>query len=363
MRLKNIVTAAAAAILLLPGAALAQSTRMLSADKTNDYGLVYTLPATAVCVEIDVKHTIRKAGPFYQFAKKYIGTSNAVGEDSETWEITAARLSTFGVPNDTAAYRMQLKPGVLTQICVSDDGMLLSVNKKSDAPKALPESRLQSAITARSPEAYLKYTNEDFMAAQSAAKRAQLLSESLIEAKEARLELTRGTADNMPADGEQMKLLLQELENQERAITEAFTGTEVSESLTGVFYLLPDEDGVYDLIRLSDFGGFVETDDFSGELVELVVGEFSKVETPTGPDGLPKKLPKDALIYTIPAKANVAVRFRGRNLVSKDFDFGQFGTTFGLAPALFTDKKAPSYVIFDPATGAIRRLGLLSDEE
>ncbi len=35
----------------------------------------------------------------------------------------------------------------------------------------------------------------------------------------------------------------------------------------------------------------------------------------------------------------------------------QMGVVFGLEPNLFTDKKEPAYVIFDPTTGAIRELG------
>ena len=38
-------------------------------------------------------------------------------------------------------------------------------------------------------------------------------------------------------------------------------------------------------------------------------------------------------------------------------DFAQFGIKFGLAPTLFSDKKAPSFAVFDPATGAVREIG------
>ena len=34
----------------------------------------------------------------------------------------------------------------------------------------------------------------------------------------------------------------------------------------------------------------------------------------------------------------------------------QFGVTFGIDPDVFTDRKAPSMLQLDPATGAIRLL-------
>ena len=35
----------------------------------------------------------------------------------------------------------------------------------------------------------------------------------------------------------------------------------------------------------------------------------------------------------------------------------QLGMTFGLDPALFTDKKEPSFAVFDPVTGALLEIG------
>ena len=52
----------------------------------------------------------------------------------------------------------------------------------------------------------------------------------------------------------------------------------------------------------------------------------------------------------------------GRELCSGAFQIAQFGTTFGLSPAVFTDKKAPSYAIFNPATGALETIAEIKAE-
>ena len=36
------------------------------------------------------------------------------------------------------------------------------------------------------------------------------------------------------------------------------------------------------------------------------------------------------------------------------------GMTFGLDPALFTDKKEPSFAVFDPVTGALLEIGSMT---
>ena len=65
--LKSIALIAAAAAAALP--AQAQQTKMLTADKHNEYGIVYRLPVTSVRFEVTARRTVSKAGPYYQYAK------------------------------------------------------------------------------------------------------------------------------------------------------------------------------------------------------------------------------------------------------------------------------------------------------
>ena len=203
---------------------------------------------------------------------------------------------------------------------------------------------------------YLQYVGEDFLASQSSAKQAQLLAESLMEVRDAKISLTRGTAETMPTDGRQLELMLQSLSDQEAALTAAFAGTESKETLTRTFTFRPEKAGKKVLFRLSDFAGFVAADDYSGEPVYIRISDVSEAELPTDADGVEKKLPKDAVVYAIPGSAKVTVYQPGQEFFARDMQFAQFGTTFGLAPALFTSKKEPSYAIFDPATGALREI-------
>lgn len=337
--------------------ASAQQTKELTADKSNDYGIVYQLPRTGIEVIVGATRTTSVAGPFYRYAAKFIGTDKVVREDRIEWTLGEMKMKTYGEADPEAAYVMQVKPGSNVSVTVADDGMLLGINTPAEAPyrpdvyrPAIPEKPIKPI------DEYLKYVDEDFLACQSTYKQAEMLAASLLEIREARISLTRGTAETMPTDGRQLELMLSSLQDQEDAIKRAFTGETTTETFTRTYTYVPTDEGETIVFRFSEFDGFVEPDDLSGEAVRLSLAIISEVEEPVDAKGEPKKLPKDAVIYNIPATAKVTLTSGGRNLASKEFGFGQFGIIFGLTPSLFTDKREPYSATFDPQTGAIRDL-------
>lgn len=346
-----------ATLLFVTATASAQQTRILTPDRYSDYGLVYALPLTALEVEITATHTLRQAGPFHQYAPKFIGTDKVIDRDSESWQITDVKIRRYGIANDSSLYRMQLKANQPLSICVADDGMLLAVNTKADLPAPWqplnnPEPVLMPAATE-----YLQYVPEDFNTAQSDLRRAALLAAGLADIRQSRLDLTRGDADNMPTDGKQLELMLQSLDHQEELLLNAFRGRQMTETRAARFTLVPDDEGRYVLARLSNYAGFVNRDDLSGAPIYVDIKKIDGPEVPLDEKGNPMKMPRDGVMYILPGTASVTVLFNGRELTTTTMEMSQFGTTFALDPALFTSKKSPAYAIFDPATGALRELG------
>lgn len=355
--------AAAIVLTAIPATLQAQQTRLLTAEKHNEYGLVYSLPITALDIQVTARREVLTAGPYSAYARKYIGTDKVITHDAERWTITDVTVTPYGTLDTDSKYLMQLKPGAVTYIGVSEDGMLLSINKEPIAPT--PRAIQRPAVSANSftGKEYLKYVNEDFTASQSSAKQAQMLSESLMEARDAHISLTRGTADNMPVDGRQLELMLASLQAQEDALTAAFTGTSTFETVTHSFTYIPEDDGEEILFRFADFKGFTDAADFAGAPVNISVKITAEGVLPTDANGNTKQLPKDAVRYCIPGTALITLSYEGRTLYSKSLDFSQFGVEFGLNPTLFTDKKEPSYAIFNPATGALTEIGTLRTQQ
>ncbi len=347
----------------------AQQTRLLTADKHNEYGIVYSLPVTQLIFDIEAQQTVSKTGPFYRYAAKYIGTTDVVKEDSESWEIKNVVMSLRGLPGDPErTYLMQLKSGSDLRICVAGegDGMLLAVNKEVSLPPLPPAPSPFQGPSAHdeadeAAKAYLNYVDEDFLVSQSSAMRARMLSETLMEIRDSRLSLTRGTAETMPSDGRQLELMLNSLGAQEKALTEAFTGVVTRQTVRHRYIFTPDtassaSSGRMVLGRLSDFAGFTDADDLSGAPIYITVNYTSIPGIPVDEKGEPKRLPKDAVVYTIPATAEISLSWMGKNIFSATTDLAQRGVTFGLDPKLFSDRKAPYEAEFDASTGALLRV-------
>lgn len=354
----SLLVSAAAFFAGLP--ATAQQTKILTAEKFNEYGLVYNLPKTAVSVTVTARKQTFKVGKYFQYAKKYLGNDRVIKNNSEKWEILSIEATPFGIADKSTRYLMQLKAGATTYIGVADDGMLLSINTPASDP-LIPDTKY--SVTAPpdiNPDEYLNYVTEDFLASQSTARQAQMLAEALLETRETRMAIASGEAENMPADGKQMELMLAQLTAKEKALTEAFTGVSYSQEATRTYTFVPSRDGKETLFRLSDFAGFVAADDFSGAPVYITTKIISRGELPRDANGEEKKFPKDGIVYTIPGTASITIFFQGEKLWSRDMEFAQFGTTFALSPTLFTAKKNPSYAIFSDITGGIIEIGTVT---
>lgn len=358
--MRTIKILALTACIFLSIQVCAQQTKMLTADKHNEYGLIYTLPTTQLDIEVTAKRTVNIAGPYYQYAKKFIGTDKVIKEDSESWVITGVKVKPYGVADNSEEYLMQLKSGALTSICVDENGMLLAINK--EIPSKTEKGR--SNVSVQSTELddinineYLQYVDEDFIASQSSAKKAQMLAESLMEIRDAKISLTRGTAETMPQDGKQLELMLNSLSHQEKVLTSAFTGVTMSETITRTYTYCPTQDGREVLFRMSDFSGFVEPDNYAGDPVYISVKVTRKGELPKDAKGEEKKLPKDAVIYNIPGAAKISITTLGKTLYEKEIELAQLGVKFGLAPTLFSSKKDRSFAEFNPVTGGLIEIG------
>lgn len=70
--MKPLIAAMALSILSANNAA-AQQTKMLTADKHNEYGLVYSLPVTALEITVTAVKETCIAGPYAKYAKKISG--------------------------------------------------------------------------------------------------------------------------------------------------------------------------------------------------------------------------------------------------------------------------------------------------
>ena len=346
--------------------AAAQKTEKLTASKGNDYGLVYTLPKTAVDITVETETTVKARGEFANYARMRLGIDNAVTEPSTRVTVKSITIGTRGVPDSDNRWIAQFKPGSTVSILLDEGGIPLAIN--ADAvdgaqPRELPKAVPMPVSPLDKPVAQQVLTQE-MIRSTSLSKKAELAAQRIYELREQRNELISGNVDNMPADGASLKVALDALAEQEEALTAMFAGTTLTGTQVSTFSFVPSSHEVADSVvaRISPVDGITDSDDLRGIPLTVSIRVISRGELPVNDKGEAKKFPKGGVAYNIPGAAEITVSFGGKVMGTKTVDLAQLGTTFGIDSDLFTHKKSPMQTTFSPITGALLSLEPLSAE-
>lgn len=351
-------------LVVMANPAIGQTTQKLTANKSNDYGLIYNLPLTSVNVVVEAQRDVKAPGEFFRYSKKYLSI-DPVKSRTEQWSIKSVSIATEGVPNTDEYYMVQFKSGATPFMLVDANSFPLSINDDSyETPSKAPLPVAQPAKpTILETPAAAQAMTQDMLQSQSSAKRAELAASKIYELRQSRNDIISGQADQMPADGKAMQLALDNLSAQEEALTAMFVGTSQTSTDVESFNWLIDGDMQSKtrvvVGRLSQTNGLVDADDLSGEPIYLDIEVVAKGELPVNEKGEAKRFPKGGLAYCVPGEAMLSVVYNGSVLATRKVQIAQLGVVFGLDPSMFTDKKSPAYVHFDPTTGAVVEIGSL----
>lgn len=312
-------------------------------------GIAYFLPKTALEVRVIATKVTYQPGEFCQYANRFLRLNNVTAQPETYWKIKQIEVCSVGVPDSTKAYIMKLKDKDLaSNMELTDDGIIKAINTSAPATEETPY-KLEKPQ--RHPNAR-KYLTEEILMAGSTAKMAELTAKEIFNIRESKNLILRGQAENMPKDGASLQLVIDNLNQQEQAMTEMFTGINDREDQVFTIRLSPEE-GLKDRIafRFSEKLGILTPDDLAGE--PIYVNLTSKTALGTQEEGKGKQ-PKGVL-YNIPGKANVSVSFEGKTVFEEELPVTQLGYTEVLTDGLF-DKKVNTRVVFNPNTGAIVKI-------
>ncbi len=339
----------------------AQTSQKITAGKASEYGLTYTLPVTALEITIEAELTSETPGEFSNYARRHLGDDSAIRKAAKKAGIRSVTIRPRGIADPSNRWLAQFKSGSTPFMILSPEGIPLAINTETAATapaESLPASK-PAPPTALETEAARQAVTQEMARSSSTSKRAELAAQRIFELREMRSDLLSGQSDNTPPDGQAMQLVLDNIAAQEAALTAMFLGTRSVSTVVRTIEVVPDSaeiDGRV-IARLSATEGLIEPDNLAGAPVKLTLEILEAAELPATDKGEPKRFPKGGVAYTIPGTAQVSIDYEGRRIASKELNLAQLGVTFGLDPALFTDKKAPSMVRFDPSTGAILLLG------
>lgn len=357
--MNRTIIALALAVATAAPALTAQTTQKLTASKINEYGLIYTLPRTAVDVTVEATKTVKEPGEFYLYAKKLLGLT-PITEPSTTYRLESVSITDRATADESERYLVQFKSGSAPYMILSETNLPLAVN--TEDVMTLPETSLPVARdpepTILQTEAAIQAMTQEMVQSPSSAKRAELAAARIMELRQTRNDIIAGQADNMPSDGNAMQLALDNLARQEAALTAMFVGTTQTSTQVRTFTFIPGESDKRQVIaRLSATEGIVDAGNLTGDPLYLDYRVTSRGKLPMNEKGETKRFPKGGFAYRIPGTASVSVSYDGNTIESATIDVAQLGVVFGLDPNIFTDKKAPATAIINPLTGAIVELG------
>lgn len=327
-----------------------------NATKANDFGITYSLPKTNLIIGAKVTKVTCKAGPYYKYAEKYLNIKDIVLEDRVYYELDQVTLDNQGVPDPDHTYIVSFKPGtVAPYACVTEDGLLCSINAEYK-PAADPEGDSAKKMKKTS-SGDASVLSEELLMAGSTAKQAEVAAKQIYRIRESRLNILTGDADNLPPDGEAMKLVIQQLEEQENALTALFVGTKVKEEQYYDVTVEPTGDLEKEILfRFSPYLGILDADDLGGMPVYMNLKATERAPQLDEKEAEKKEKSLKGIVYNIPGKASVEVFSTKKSYFKGEVQVTQFGTQEGLAPVMFEDKKAPVKVVFYPETGAIKQI-------
>lgn len=328
-----------------------------NAVKANNFGITYSLPKTTLVVDAEVTKVTCKAGPYYKYAEKYLGVKDAITEDNVYYELGKIRLLNKGIPDEDNTYIVEFKSGTVAPYAyLTEDGLLCSINAEY-----IPEEN-KSQETKKEDKSPEKVTDtsvfsEELLMAGSTAKQAEVAAKQIYRIRESRLNILTGEADNLPPDGEAMKLVIQQLEEQERALTNLFKGICSKETSEYKVDITPfDNLDKEVLFRFSNQLGIVDADDLGGSPVYMNLKAIERAPVLEPKEAEKKAKSLKGIIYNVPGKASIEISINKKTLYKGEAQITQFGTQEGLAPVMFEDKKAPVKVYFYPETGAIKQI-------
>jgi len=348
-------------LFLFAGTVSSQEIVKMSAVKGNNYGVVYSLPKTIVSVTAEYTKTTRKAGQFYQYAERYLNITNPIIDDEVIYTLDGIAATTEGIVDKDKSYQVEFKSNTVAPfVSLTKDGLICAINSEYQFPKkdGDDDTNVQASPQMVDPTSYF---SEEILRAGSTAKQAELIAKRIYSLRESRNNILTGEADNMPPDGDAYKLVMNQIDDQEKALTSLFAGTEIKEKGTKKFTLIPDNKNIENkiLFRFSSKLGVVAADDLAGAPVYLsLTNKNPKQEvflTPKEEKEIEKKFSK-GIIYNVPGKGSLQITYNNKTYVNKEPDIVQYGTQDVLTPQMIDNNKQPIKVIFYPDLGAIKEM-------
>lgn len=327
----------------------------LSMQAGDDGTLVdYYLPLTAVRMSVLVEHSTFTPGELAAYSELYL-KEDVRSEAEESYKIVGVSFTTTALPDTARHYTVVIdKKHSLFSLSRDASGVLRAINTQGKAIEK--PQRFQPAKTAKPLNPH-DYMSQDILNSGNPNTMARMVAQEIYDIRESRTSISRGEADYMPKDGDQLRMMMQQMDLQEQALRQAFVGNTVVDTAEYVVTFVPMPSKEKQMVcRFSRHFGLTDISDLSGEPVYAVTENLDY--RPSLPD-IPaeaKKQKDDFQLYVcLPGKVSIAITSDDETFGRAEVYAAQYGEVESLPGSLW-GKKFTSRIVLNPVTGSIETL-------
>lgn len=314
-------------------------------------GVVYSLPSTAVTVDVKAIKTVYVPGEFAKYAERYLHVQGVKRMGETQWQVNQVEVYGQGVPDTLKTFVIKQKDkSSASNIQLTNKGVIAAINTLQQ----LDSDILPQSTTTNHARDGRKYMTSEMLEASSSAKIAELVAREIFDIRDSKNAIRRGQAESMPKDGASLRIVLDDLDAQEEALMQMFVGYVDTTVIYQRFAINPKTDVNKEvLFRFSSKEGFKEVDDLAGEPYYISIADKHTAQMPTEKEASKRKI--NGVVYNIPSAAKVTLSTMTKVLFEGDIQMGQFGTIDMLNNSLFNKGMAPK-VTFNTTSGALLRI-------
>ena len=328
--------------------------QMLEAGQEQPAGVViYSLPQTSVMLTVVAEKEIFVAGPYAQYAQKYMG-SEARTVDQVTYTLKSIDLAPYleADPNTRIALNLSGKGTAAAnflQLC--SQGLIVTSDSYTGKPESwrFPsianndvfagkdvEGNLTSATTTlyktvNTAEGFQRVAvSQSQVVEKSLEKKAQETANTIFALRKSRMQIITGDTD-ATYSGEAMQAAISEITRLEQEYMSLFYGTSTTSIQTMNFDVVPNSktaNQMYVAFRISESEGLLPPNEVAGRPIVLVLNYDKPAEVTTGgvASGA-KAVAAGTVYYRVPVVATARIMDGSQTLLQTRIPIYQFGQT------------------------------------
>ena len=323
--------------------------------------LVYYSPKTSLVLEFKYTVETEEPGIFAAYAESMIGAKNAIKETKTTYTLKDALVRTSTQTDYARPHKVTAEAGFPLLLTISEKGLLKGYNLPREEKDNIYSSNKKDEKPCSKKALKAVPFPEEVLKASTPSAQAAAAAKQIFHIRETRMYLLNGEVEHAPADGEAMRLVLEELNKQEKALTDLFLGKRSKRFESKRVRLTPEiaaqantktQKSVY---YFSEENGFTDAENIDADTIGVTMVLNRAVLTEPAETG--KKSKKHApqlsqLTYNLPGNACIQVNYKNRSLTERTVPVAQLGADVPLSKDLFSGNDLP-VIVFSEKTGNI----------